>query len=191
MSENEEQGNEFANGNGGRFDGLDDLYKAGNHPRLVNDDFKSAYLTVRAWCQGGDVNPVDMLTIDLVREMKALKDAKEAADAVAKEINRRWDHMRLALIPARFEAEGLQNLKLEGVGRVGLRGDLHASILPGKKDAAFEWLDDHGRGDLVQKSVNASSLKASMKKLLEAGEEEIPEEIFKVTPYTMATITKA
>ena len=190
MSYDEEQGNEFANGAGDRFKGLDDAYRANGQTRDIPQEVKDAYISVREFFKGNRTLTEDLPTLELVREMKALKDAKEAADLVAKEINRRWDHMRLALIPARFEAEGLKNAKLDGVGTVSLRGDVYASILPGQKEAAFEWLDDHGRGDLVQKQVNSSSLKASMKKLLETGEEEIPEDIFKVTPYTMATITK-
>jgi hypothetical protein len=191
--ENESQGNESANGAGNRFDGLDASYKAGGSPRAASKELQESMLAVREFFStsgGGSILSEDIGTLDLVREMKALKDAKEAADAVAKEINRRWDYVRLALVPTRFEDEGLTNAKLAGVGRISLRGELYASILPGKKEAAFEWLDDNGRGDLVQKAVNSSSLKASMKKMLMDGE-EIPEDIFKVTPYTMATITKA
>lgn len=189
----EQQGNEFANGAGNRFEGCPEMYKAGGRPRIASEEVQAAFLMVRdffATGKGGSILGVDMAPLDLVREMKALKDAKEAADAVAKELNRRWDFMRLQLIPETFEAQGLKNAKLDGVGRVSLRGELYASILPGQKEAAFTWLDDNGRGDLVQKAVNSSSLKASMKKMLMSGE-EIPEDIFKVTPYTMATITKA
>lgn len=184
-------GNEFANGANGRFDGLDLLYKAGGKPRLYGESVGLSLAHLGTYFgPEPQANPADMPTLDVVREMRALRDAKDAADLVAKELGRRYDYLRLALVPERFDAEGLQNLKIEGVGRISLRGDIYASIRPGQQDDAFQWLDDNGRGDLVKKTVNASSLKATLKTMMQNGE-DIPEDLFKAEPYTMATITKA
>lgn len=195
--EDEDQGNEFANGANNRFAGLDVLYKEGGEPRRAPSNVVESMLHLIDFFDGVDGSHAARkaleripTTVELAREFYALKQAKEHADEVAKELGRRYDHMRLAVMPERFEAEGLKNIKVDGVGRVGLRGDMHAAILPGMKEKAFEWLDDTGRGALVQRTVNPQSLKASLKKVLEGGEEEIPDTIFRVSPFTMATITR-
>jgi len=187
----EEFGNEFANGANGRFDGLDLLYKAGGQPRLYGEAVGLALAHLGTYFgPEPQPNPDTLTTLEVIREMHALRGAKDAADLIAKELGRRFDYLRLALVPERFDAEGLKNIKIEGIGRVGLRGDIYASIKPGMQDEAFQWLDDNGRGDLVKKTVNSSSLKATLKKYMEEGE-DIPENLFKAEPYTMATITKA
>src|SRR5690606_9653360 len=105
----------------------------------------------------------DIPTLHLLREFKATKDFKEACDLLAKEAGRVYDYLRLAAVPNRFEEEGISNMKVEGVGRVQLAGDLYAGIVRGREEEAFEWLDDNGRGDLVKKTVNSSSIKAVLK----------------------------
>jgi len=182
--------NEYANGNGNRFVGLDELFKQGGKPNQVDEQFKGAYLAIRDWLQPISGNPGDLGAQDLIREMHKLRTIKDAADLIAKQLGARYDYLRLAAVPAAFESEGLRNIKLEGIGRVSLRGDIYAAIQPGQKSEAYQWLDDNGRGDLIQSTVNASTLKATLKKMLESGE-EIPENLFRVTPFTMATITKA
>lgn len=180
--------NEFANGANGRFDGLSDLFKTGGQPRQYPPSVGEALVGLGTYFGSFAQYSEEPKTLDLAREMKTLREMKELADHVASELGKRYDFMRLVLLPERFEAEGLQNLKAEGLGRISLRGDIYASILPGKKEDAFMWLGDTGRGDLIQPTVNASTLKASLKKAIEAGE-EVPDDIFRVTPYTTAVIS--
>jgi hypothetical protein len=180
--------NEFANGANGRFDGLPELFRVGGHPREYPHSVAEALVQLGTYFGTYTQYTEEPKTLDLAREMKALRDTKDLADHIASELGKRYDFMRLALLPERFEAEGLQNLKAEGLGRVSLRGDIYAGILPGKKEDAFTWLGDTGRGDLIQPTVNASTLKASLKKAIEAGE-DIPEDIFRVSPYTTAVIS--
>lgn len=187
MSEEIEDSGE-ANGAFGRFDGLDLLYKDGGVPRGRPESVGCALdVVLNYWSTR--VNDGDMTTLQLVHELKAAKVAKEAADIVAKELGKRYDFLRLIVIPGAFESDGIEALKVDGVGRVGLRGEIYASINKEHKDEAFQWLDDTGRGALIQKTVNAATLKASLKKMLKDGE-EVPEELFKVTPFSMAVITK-
>jgi hypothetical protein len=189
--EDDESGSEYANGGANRFDGLEQAYTKGGVPRALPDTFHEARNTLRSF-MNVDFTPMaaNFSTVELCREFKAVKDAKEAADVIAKELNRRYDFLRLAMIPKRFEDEGLSNIKVDGVGRVQLASDLYAAILPGMKPKAYEWLDDNGRGDIVQKTVNASTLKATLKKMIVNGE-EYPAELFKAEPFTRASIVKA
>lgn len=200
----EDQDNEFANGGNGRFDGVDRRFMAGGSPRKLESDkaaeVKAAMTVIGEFYKGKDLNPelldeqgnlkATIPTLDLLREFKAAKDFKEACDLLSKESGRLYDYLRLALVPERFEEDGISNMKVDGVGRVQLAGDLYAGIVKGNEEKAFEFLGDNGRGDVVKQTVNSSSLKAILKKMLEKGE-EIPAELFKAEPFTRASIVKA
>jgi hypothetical protein len=80
-------------------------------------------------------------------------------------------------------------MNIDGVGRISLRADIYASVKSGMKETAYTWLSDVGAGDLIQDSVPPSTLKAFLKNRLKAGE-DIPEDLFNVTPYQQATLTK-
>lgn len=204
MSYEEDQGNEFANGANNRFEGLDTRFKRGGSPRKLPPEkaagVKQAMTVIGEFYRGIGQSPElvddnglykdDVVTMELLREFKRSKDLKEACDVLAKEADRLYDYLRLMLVPNRFEEEGIKNMKVDGVGRVQLAGDLYAGIVKANEAKAFEWLGDNGRGDLVKETVNASSLKAVLKKMLETGE-EIPADLFKADPYTRASIVKA
>lgn len=199
-----EHDNEFANGANGRFDEVEKRYRKGGNPRLPHPDkaaeIGAAMRVIGDFYRGVGIDPSlfdetgglreDIPTLHLLREFKAAKDLKEACDLLAKEAGRVYDYLRLAAVPNRFEEEGISNMKVEGVGRVQLAGDLYAGIVRGREEEAFEWLDDNGRGDLVKRTVNSSSIKAVLKKMLADGE-ELPEGLFKVEPFTRASIVKA
>lgn len=211
MSYEEDQDNDQANGANGRFDEVAKRYVAGGNPRKLHPDkvaeVKQAMTTIAEFYRATGLDPAtlderglliaDIKTLDLLREFKAAKDFKESADLIAKEAGRVYDYLRLALVPARFEEDGISNMKVDGVGRVQLASDLYAGIMKGTdkegrslEEKAFEWLDDNGRGDVVKKTVNSSSLKAILKGMITKGE-EIPAELFKADPFTRASIVKA
>lgn len=115
-----------------------------------------------------------------------LKDAKEVTSGIQAE----FDLLRKGVLPEKMEDFGFDSVNVAGIGRVSLRAELYASILADQKEAAFAWLSEHGHGALIKDTVNPSSLKAFIKEQMQLGE-QFPEEIFSVTPYMMATITKA
>ncbi len=129
-------------------------------------------------------------TIDAIRRMAELKKQKDGLDAQVKDIVSEYDFLRLVLIPERFDAEGISNMKIDGVGRVNLRGDVYVSVLAENREQFYGWLRDTGRGSLIQDNVNPSTLKAAAKEWMRSGE-EIPEELIKITPYTQSVITKS
>ncbi len=127
--------------------------------------------------------------VELVREMKAVQSAKESAEAVVKELNKKFDFLRITKIPQVMEDEGIPRLTVEGVGRVSLTADMHVSVREGQKEAFYDWLRDNGREDLIQPTVNSSTLKATVKNMVVQGE-EYPQELLNVSPFTRASITK-
>jgi hypothetical protein len=131
----------------------------------------------------------DIPAIDAIRAMAELRARKDALEEQSKAIGAEYDYLRLEYVPERMEQEGIQNMKVDGVGKVSLRGDLYVSVLADNRDAFHEWLRETGRGDLIRDTVNASTLKAAAKDWIRSGE-ELPESLIKVTPYTQAVITK-
>ena len=84
-----------------------------------------------------------------------------------------------------MEAQELDGLKVEGIGRVHLQSDVRASIKADNKAAAYEWLGDNGHGGLITETVNASSLKAFCKDKMKNGE-ELPRRTFSKLAYSHA-----
>lgn len=130
-----------------------------------------------------------MTLVELVREMRNVQSAKESAEDVVKALNKKFDFLRITKIPQVMEDEGIQRLSVEGVGRVALTADMHVSVREGQKESFYEWLRDNGREDLIQPTVNSSTLKATVKNMVKNGE-EFPDELLNVSPFTRASITK-
>lgn len=120
--------------------------------------------------------------------LRDLKEVHEALESLKSHVGKVYDFYRTAVVPARMEDAGVETVKISGVGRLGLTSDLNVSC-PDKIEA-FKWLEEIGSGDLIQDTVNASSLKAMLKRRLQSGE-DIPEEIYVIKPFTRASITKS
>lgn len=130
-----------------------------------------------------------MNTKEVITYMNDLAGEKGCIEEQLKGINAEYDYLRLNFIPSRFEEEGIENITIEGIGRVSLTGDMYVSVLAENREKMYEWLDNIGKDSLITKTVNASTLKAAVKAMIRDGE-EIPEDLIKVTPFTRASITR-
>lgn len=126
----------------------------------------------------------------LVEEFSKLKSEKDLLEEQLSNINKRIEILARQEIPNAMDEAGIHNVNFEGIGRISLRADVFASISSDNKEAAYEWLEATGRGSLIKPTVNSSTLRAAIKAWILEGE-EIPEDLFKVTPYTQATLTRA
>ena len=122
-----------------------------------------------------------------VRLLARFKQLYETLDDVKKEVGKAYDRLRKEVVSEAMEEEDTPSIRVQGVGNCSLRGDMYVSV--SDKQALFEWLEEVGQQDLIREEVNAQQLKSTLKKRLEAGE-ELPEHCVKVTPYSMAVITK-
>jgi hypothetical protein len=127
--------------------------------------------------------------IDLAYEMDDIKRVKEYLDRLSTRVNAEFDALRLMVIPSLMEDEGIENLTVEDLGRLGLTGDMYVSIKAGKKEEFFQWLNKHKLGDLIVDTVNPSTLKSFVKLRMDAGK-DLPVDLLNVSPYTRASITK-
>lgn len=131
----------------------------------------------------------DMGVVALIESMYQLQRLKESVEDQLKRINKEYDFLRITKVPQKMEDEGIERLSVAGVGRVSLTADMHVSVKADHRDRFYEWLRDNGRGDLLQETINPSTLKAAVKGMYKSGE-EIPEDLINVSPFTRASITK-
>ena len=130
-----------------------------------------------------------MSLVELVHEMSDIRKKKDSLEDALKEINEEFDFLRITKIPTVMRDDGVDRLSVSGVGRVSITADLHVSIKADQKEAFYDWLRDNGRGDLISETVNASTLKAAVKRMFQSGE-IVPEELLNVSPFERASITK-
>ncbi|MCK5609708.1 hypothetical protein KAR91_47985 [Candidatus Pacearchaeota archaeon] len=129
----------------------------------------------------------------LAQLAQAQVDAKAEIDALAvkkTKWQKKFDHLRLFRIPEMMENEGINSVNLDGIGRLSTQGNIYAGVQKDKKEEAYRWLEDNGHGDLIKGTLNASSLKGFLKECIKNGI-PFPDDLFKATPYMMATITKS
>jgi len=127
--------------------------------------------------------------IELIKEMYIIQGEKEDVEGDLKNLNKHLDFLRITKIPQVMEDQGIKNISVEGVGRVSLTADMHVSVKAEMKEMFYTWLRDNGRQDLIQPTINSSTLKATVKNMVKTGE-EIPDDLLNVSPFTRASITK-
>lgn len=126
--------------------------------------------------------------VELANELARLKDQKDDLDNQVKTLNLRIEAITKQELPEAMDADGVSNIKLDGVGRISLRGEVYASIKKEDQPAAYEWLRHTGRGSLITETVNASSLKAAAKSWLKAG--DVVPDFIRIQPITVAVLTR-
>lgn len=125
--------------------------------------------------------------MEMIKFMDHTQRMKKEHDLQASVTNAAFDVMRLELVPSKMDEDGVSNIKVEGIGRVSLTGDMYVRLKD--KEGFFAWLKQHKLSSLIQQTVNSSTLKAFAKERLKKGL-ELPEAI-QSTPFTRASITRS
>lgn len=136
---------------------------------------------------GDKMRAADIKTLAMVHQN--LNDLTDEIDEARKVLSKTYDWLRHSLMIDKMDDAGLESFSVAGVGRVYIQSSLNASIRAGAKEGAYEWLGDHGHGDLIQETVNSSSLKALAKAKIQDND-PLPEELFNVSPKTFVVIQK-
>lgn len=127
--------------------------------------------------------------LELAQLQVALRNQLDQVKRVEADLRAKLDRVRIGKIPLVMESMEVDTITFSDVGRIVLRSDMWTSIPSETKPQAYKWLRDQGYGDLIQPAINPSTFKAFAKEATRNGI-VLPEEYFKITPYTMATITK-
>lgn len=130
--------------------------------------------------------------VSLARSYVVYKRVCDRMEEMVKPYNAFRDVLKGVVIPEQFEQAGIPNVTIDEGFRIGLSTRILASIIPDKKEEAYQWLRDNDLGDIIGETVNASTLSATAKSLVEDQNKELPEDLFKVAyvPNTSVTKTK-
>lgn len=128
-----------------------------------------------------------MNATELAMELRILQDSIESLEEKAKQLKNRRDVIRNGLLPDRMQEDGLKNFAVENIGRVALYPVLQVRQLD--KTVLFEMLRERGAGDLIQPTVNASSLKSYVTEQMEKGA-TFPEEAMSINAFLQARLTR-
>jgi hypothetical protein len=138
-----------------------------------------------------DYNKYD--TMSLLELVTAMSETRALLDTAAAEkirLQNIYDHLRENKIPEAMDEEGVNNVTYSGIGRVALTSDIYCAVPADQREEAWEWLKDNGHGGIFKVTVHGGTLKATLKAILKKGKDEIPSDLFKVTPFSRASITK-
>ncbi len=135
------------------------------------------------------MNFEDMSLKEMAKTMKEVRTRLDDAKETSSHLQKQWDDLRKVHIPNKMEEMGIESVRIEGVGTVSERTDAYCSTPAKNKQALYDWLEQHGHGDLITDTVNSSTLKAFMKEQILEGN-DVPDDIVNFTPYTYVAITK-
>lgn len=97
----------------------------------------------------------------------------EEAVALAKIIS----YAREVSLPERLDGDEIKTFTADSGDRMSRTSRIFASIITGKTEDAFTWLRANEYGPLIKETVNASSLSAAAKEMIENGK-ELPDDLF-------------
>jgi len=121
------------------------------------------------------------------RSYARVKDIDEALDDVAKALGAVKSRLQYTVVPEAFDRDGMSTFTTDDGVRITLSSTVRASVKD--KENGYQWLRDHELGDLITETVNASTLSAAAKKMLEENL-ELPEEFFSVAVMPNTSVTK-
>lgn len=118
-----------------------------------------------------------------------VRDVHDAIDELKKKAYHVMNDYGVKVMPMVFENEGVSTITLASGYRVTISQRLNASILTDKKPEAYIWLMENDLGDLITETVNASSLSATARSLVEEGR-QLPDDLFKTVVLPQVSLTK-
>ncbi len=119
----------------------------------------------------------------VAREMIRVREELDEATKIKSNLEKCYKTMR-TILPEIMEEKGIDKISVDG-RNITTRIELFASIPKDQREDAYDWLKNNDLGDLITNTVNAMTLKGTIKELLEKGE-NIPEDLFKITTVEMA-----
>lgn len=125
---------------------------------------------------------------DYARVLRKLKDEHEELKTKAASIWKLYETAAQQIVPALMTTAGVKTMNVEGAGRLQLDNMMNVSII--NKDQGYEWLREHGLGDIIVPTVNSSTLKATMKDWLKKGHALPPEDVVSVAVYQQAKVVR-
>lgn len=131
-----------------------------------------------------------MGSVAVARSYVVLHHLNACLDTVVKDFATLFNRFKSEVVPASFEEDGITHVPLAEGYRVGVNTRFQVSIRAGMKEDAYDWLRDNELGSLITDTVNASTLSAAGKSLLEEQGKELPDSLFNIALLPGASVTK-
>ncbi len=132
----------------------------------------------------------------LAAAMIAIRQISETLDESLKQINSALATVKNITLPQLFEDNKTKTVSVEVNGvlyRVSVAEIMRASIKASEdgkgREKAYQWLRDNDLGELIVETVNAATLTATAKSLIEDGKELDPD-LFNVAIMPSVSVTK-
>jgi hypothetical protein len=122
-----------------------------------------------------DRDAASKVLIDQLKAVRVLRDEKDGLEARVKEINKILDEQEVVIL-RQFDALGIKNMRVDGVGLVYRSEIVIPTILD--NDMMLVWLAEHGE-NIAKTTVHPQTLKAWYTDRLTNGEELPPLEVVK------------
>lgn len=126
---------------------------------------------------------------DACRHYFLIGEQYEALDEIRKKIGAQLDFMSREVIPEIMVERGVRNITLDDVQRQFSKS-VRVSASMADKPQALDWLRENGYGDLIQSSVNSSSLSSFAKQYIEETQKDLPD-CFKISTMTVTQMRKS
>ena len=117
-----------------------------------------------------------------------IRALKERAEGVVSSIAAIEKRLADEIIPLQLDASNTESPYNHTVGRFTRTTRVSASILKERKAEAWAWLKRNKLGALIIQTVNAQTLGATAKQMIEKGQ-ELPADLFKTSMHTYVAFT--
>ena len=156
---------------------LDEVTRSVNWMERLADELKAAITAPGKLAETVESYVVTKRVNDM------LEEGRKLIGAVAQEASYK-------VIPDKMADEDISTFTSRLGYRVTVSQRFSASMLD--KERGFDWLRAHDLGDLIQPTVNAQTLSAQARRLVEEENIELPEDIFKtsIAPYVSVTAVR-
>ena len=125
-----------------------------------------------------DLGPRDVLA-PVATHYKNMVDLENEIEASRLRVYHMKEGFQFHVLPKLFHEASVNTVKTLNGYTMTMSDDLFVSIPVDRKSDAYDWLQENGLGDIIQSTVNSSTLRAAMKNILKDGV-VVPEDVFKL-----------
>lgn len=126
---------------------------------------------------------------DVLRKFSTARDLHDELDEERKKFNAVLERLNRHHIPEHMREEGVSTLTLDDIKKRFTISQRYTASIP-NKDLGYAWLRDHGHGDLITETVNASKLASFAKDHIQEKGEDLPPDLFTVSLMDVTSVTK-
>lgn len=119
-----------------------------------------------------------------------VREAKERLAEATQMIGGLHDSLKFKHLPEALDREDTTSKTTESGYRITLTEVVRASIKSDRRPSAYSWLRENDLGDLIQETVNASTLAAFAKNYMREHGKDLPDNLFTVHVQPQVSLTK-